>query len=295
MPLIADTLHSVITRLTDDDRSSISFRRKVMLSSLPSVFPLLCTTLRPDLSPSPLTTVHLVTSPLLPKPILYPQSRNTGVSLDVLHSSAADGVASHDLHLLDGPRLGSVNLRRGNNADVPGGLLRICRVWHRSDSDRCVDDHLPCAGVLGEGGHLVSGPLRRHLHDSQFRNSLLDLLQITAHTHQAISKPFSPPQQIAPRACGLDTGFPELRGREREEGVPGGDLRGMLSHVASDQSEEGLRIRDEGSRTGYSWGCRVSGVQEPTLEANRLAADRRQPEHGEWSCGRHCEMWPGDK
>jgi hypothetical protein len=49
----------------------------------------------------------------------------------------------------------------------------------------------------------------------------------------------------------------------------------VLCHVASDQSEEGLGIRDERCWARDLRGCRVAGVEESALQADGLADDGR--------------------
>jgi hypothetical protein len=50
----------------------------------------------------------------------------------------------------------------------------------------------------------------------------------------------------------------------------------MLRHVPSDQSEESLRVRDEGCGSWDSGRCRVASVEESAFQADRLADYRRE-------------------
>lgn len=86
--------------------------------------------------------------------------------------------------------------------------------------------------------------------DLQDGDTVVDVLQVATNAELALPKPLPPSQQVASAPWGLDAEFSELVGIEGEEGLPRGELVGVLLEVATDQGKEGRDVGDEGSRLG---------------------------------------------
>lgn len=84
----------------------------------------------------------------------------------------------------------------------------------------------------------------------QVGDTVLDVLEVAANAELALPKLLPPSQQVAPCSWGLDAEFSQLVGSKGEEGLPRGELVGVLFEVATDQGQEGIDVGDEGSRPG---------------------------------------------
>lgn len=86
--------------------------------------------------------------------------------------------------------------------------------------------------------------------DLQVGDTVFNVLEVATDAELALPKPLPPSQQVASCPWGLDAEFSQLVGSEGEEGLPRGELVGMLFEVATDQGQEGRDVGDEGSRLG---------------------------------------------
>lgn len=176
------------------------------------------TPLEAHLGASTLTAVDLVSS------LVFPHALGDGDLGDAL--ADGQGVGAKDCRdALDLEALGPVG----------SGVLDCLGVLVGGD----IDD-LSCR----QGG--VDGPLV----DLQVGDTVFDVLQVAANAELALPKALPPSQQVAPCPWRLDAEFSQLVGGEGEEGLPRGELVGMLLEVATDQVQEGRDVGDEGSRRG---------------------------------------------
>ena len=102
--------------------------------------------------------------------------------------------------------------------------------------------------------------IRRHLHNPQLPDPVLDVVEVAANAELAVPEFFAPAEEVAPGAGGRDAERRELGRGEREERFPGGDLGGVLGELAADEGEEGGGVRAEG-RGKWDGASRCSGVE----------------------------------
>lgn len=86
--------------------------------------------------------------------------------------------------------------------------------------------------------------------DLQVSDTVFNVLEVATNAELALPESLPPSQQVASCPWGLDAEFSQLVGSEGEEGLPRGELVGMLFEVATDQGQEGRDVGDEGGRLG---------------------------------------------
>lgn len=175
--------------------------------------------LEPHLGAPPLTTVNLASPLLLPHSLRH--SDHGGAS--PLHGQ---GIGTNDGAPLDVVPIDADPLLRRD-------LLRLLVHGHVDDVPREVE----------------RAPL--DLEHRQLGLPVLDVPDVPARAEPPQPELLAPVDQVAPRARGLDAQLAQLRGRQGEESLPGGEFGRVRAQAAADEREEGLDVRDEGGRRRY--------------------------------------------
>lgn len=194
------------------------------------------------------STIHLHTSPDLPHALLNLDGSHTSPrtlnELYVRSHYRPRPYHFHPIHWLQ-PRRGWTLLRdswRPVDNDPFHPRETICRI-RASGVGR---------GDFGQG----------NFDNAEFCGPVLDEVEVSADTIDALPESVSPPQQIAACPGWLDAEFSQLGRGKGEEGLPGGDLGGVLGEIATDEFEECGGVRNEWCGLRDRWlRCGGSGME----------------------------------